>query len=248
MGADDGEEDERPARRVQLDAFQISIHTITNDQYFEFVRATDHPPPAVGDLPRIVTPAGEASFREISAAYVWRGGEPPRDQGSHPVTLVSHADAVAYCVWLSTRIGRPVRLPTEAEWERAARGGLEGRRYPWGDDIDPSRANFLPEPGLKRQRGTRPVGCYPPNGLELYDMSGNVWEWVADWYRPDAYRSAETTNPRGPADGPLRVLRGGSWVTHDVSQLRCAHRHQVPPDTYAYSIGFRVAYSEDPVV
>jgi formylglycine-generating enzyme required for sulfatase activity len=98
---------------------------------------------------------------------------------------------------------------------------------------------------LKRQRGTRPVGCYAPNAFNLYDMSGNVWEWVSDWYRPDAYRIADTVNPRGPADGALRLLRGGSWVTHDVTQLRCAHRHKVPTDTYAYSIGFRVAYSDD---
>ena len=245
MGAEDGDEDERPARRVQLDAFYISIHAVTNDQYADFVHATDHPAPAVRDLPRVVTAAHESSFRELATPYVWRGGDPPRDRGRHPVTLVSYADAVAYCVWLATRLSRPVRLPTEAEWERAARGKLEGRRYPWGDDIDPSRANFLPDPTLKKHRGTRPVGCYPPNALELYDMSGNVWEWVADWYRPDAYRTAETHNPRGPAEGTLRIVRGGSWVTHDVSQLRCAHRHKVPSDTYAYSIGFRVAYSDD---
>jgi formylglycine-generating enzyme required for sulfatase activity len=245
MGAEDGDEDERPVRRVQLDAFHLSTHAVTNDQYVEFVRATGHPPPGVRDLPRIVTPAHEASFREIAAGYAWRGGEPPRERGRHPVTLIGYSDAVAYCVWLSTQLGRAVRLPTEAEWECAARGGLEGRRYPWGDDIDPSRANFLPDPGLKRHRGTRPVGCYAPNRLELYDMSGNVWEWVADWYRPDAYRVSGTSNPRGPAEGALRLLRGGSWVTHDVAQLRCAHRHKVPADTYAYSIGFRVAYSEE---
>jgi sulfatase modifying factor 1 len=218
---------------------------VTNEQYAAFVTETGHPPPTLRDLPRMVTPAQEQAFRELASQYVWRGGEPPRERAKHPVTLVAYADAVAYCRWLGEKIQKVVRLATEAEWERAARGGLEGCRYPWGDDIDPSRANFLPDPALKRHRGTRPVGSYPPNAFELYDMVGNVWEWVADWYRPDAYRHVDDRNPRGPAVGRLRVVRGGSWVTHDVLQLRCAHRHKVPADTYTYSIGFRVAYSGD---
>ena len=244
MGADDGEEDERPAHRVQLDAYYISVYPTTNEQYAEFVNETGHPAPSVRDLPRFVTPAMETTFRELANAYSWRNGSPPRERGQHPVALVGYHDAMAYATWLSRKLDRAVRLPTEAEWERAARGGLELRRYPWGDDIDPSRANFLPDPALKKHRGTRQVGCYPPNGYALFDMSGNVWEWVADWYRPDAYRDGEVRNPIGPAAGVLRIVRGGSWVTHDVSQLRCAHRHKVPPDTYAYSIGFRVAYSD----
>jgi formylglycine-generating enzyme required for sulfatase activity len=245
MGADDGDEDERPAHRVFLDAFHLSVHAITNDQYAEFVRQTGHPVPSVRELPRMVTPAQEPTFRELAGPYVWRGGHQPRDRARHPVTLVTHADAAAYCRWLSEKIGRLVRLPTEAEWERAARGGVDGRRYPWGDDIDASRANFLPDPGLKRHRGTRAVGSYPPNGFDMYDMSGNVWEWVADWYRPDAYRHTDARNPRGPSTGRLRLVRGGSWVTHDVLQLRCAHRHKVPSDTYTYSIGFRVSYTDE---
>jgi sulfatase modifying factor 1 len=244
MGADDGDEDQRPQHTAYVDAFYLSVHPITNQQYGEFVRATGHPVPAVRDLPLVVTPSQELAFRELAASYVWRGGELPQDRLRHPVTLVTYSDAVAYCEWLATKLSQPVRLATEAEWERAARGTLEGRRYPWGDDIDPSRANFLPDPGLKRYRGTRPVGSFAPNGFALYDMSGNVWEWVADWYAPDIYRTSDRRNPRGPAEGTLRVLRGGSWVTHDVDQLRCSHRHKVPADTYAYSIGFRVAYSE----
>jgi formylglycine-generating enzyme required for sulfatase activity len=246
MGASDGEEDERPPHRVFLDAYYISIYSITNAQYAEFTRATGHPPPAVRNLPRLVTPALEPAFREIASAYAWRGGAPPRDRDLHPVALIAFGDATAYCAWLAHEIRKPVRLPTEAEWERAARGGMESRRYPWGDDIDPSRANFLPDPALKRHRGTRPVGCYPANGLDLFDMSGNVWEWVSDWYGADTYRNGDLRNPQGPAGGALRIVRGGSWVTHDVSQLRCAHRHKVPADTYAYSIGFRVVYS-DPI-
>jgi formylglycine-generating enzyme required for sulfatase activity len=244
MGADDGEEDERPAHQVFLDAYYISAYTVTNEEYAAFVRDTGYPAPAVRDLPRVVTPAREAMFRELATPYVWHDSRPPRERDQHPVALVGYHDVLAYCAWLSRAMGRAVRLPTEAEWERAARGGIELRRYPWGDDIDPSRANFLPDPALKKHRGTRPVGCYPPNGLELFDMSGNVWEWVSDWYRGDTYRDGEQRNPQGPAHGTLRIVRGGSWVTHDVSQLRCAHRHQVPTDTYAYSVGFRVVYSD----
>lgn len=245
MGADDGDEDQRPAHTAYVAAFSLAVHATTNQQYAEFVRETGHPAPAVRDVPVVVTPPQELTYRELAAPYVWRGGELPHDRLRHPVTLVTYTDALAYCEWLSSKLSLPVRLPTEAEWERAARGNLDGRRYPWGDDIDPSRANFLPEPGLKRYRGTRPVGSYAPNAFALYDMTGNVWEWVSDWYAPDVYRQSDRRNPRGPAEGTLRVLRGGSWVTHDVDQLRCSHRHKVPADTYTYSIGFRVAYSAD---
>jgi formylglycine-generating enzyme len=244
MGADDGEEDERPTHRVFLDGYYISACAITNEQYAMFVHDTGYPVPAVRELPRMVTPSHEASFREIAASFTWRNGSPPDDRTRHPVTLVGYHDAAAYCAWLSRTIGQIVRLPTEAEWERAARGGVESRRYPWGDDIDPSRANFLPDVELKKLHATQPVGSYPPNGFELFDMSGNVWEWVSDWYRADSYRDTESVNPQGPSAGALRIVRGGSWVTHDVAQLRCAHRHRVPADTYAYSIGFRVVYSE----
>lgn len=201
--------------------------------------------PEVRDLPLLVAAAEEVPFRELAAPYVWCSGEMPHGRARHPVTLVTHRDAVAYCEWMSTQLKQRVRLLTEAEWECAARGGLDGLHYPWGDDIDPSHANFLTDPKLKHHTGTRPVGSYPPNALSLYDMSGNVWEWVADWYDAAAYRSGHARNPRGPAAGTLRVLRGGSWVTHDVSQLQCAHRHEVPADTYAYSIGFRIAYSDE---
>jgi formylglycine-generating enzyme required for sulfatase activity len=245
MGAADGDEDERPVRAVALDRFHIAMHAVTNAQYAEFVRNTGHRAPDVRGLPSFVSPEAEATFRELASPYIWRGGDLPRDRGLHPVTLVTHADAVAYCVWLGTRLGRAVRLPSEAEWERAARGGVDGRRYPWGDEIDPSRSNFLPDSGLKRMRGTRPVGTFPANGFGLFDVTGNVWEWVADWYAPD-YRTLGDTNPAGPVSGTMRLLRGGSWVTHDPSQLRCAYRHKVPPDTYAYSVGFRVAYTEAP--
>jgi formylglycine-generating enzyme len=150
---------------------------------------------------------------------------------------------VAYCRWLSGELQRDVRLPTEAEWEKAARGGVDGQRYPWGNDIDPTRGNFLTDPSVKRQRGTRPTGTYPPNAYGLYDMCGNVWEWVSDWYAADYYGSGQVRDPGGPGFGDMRIVRGGAWVNDDVSLLRCSHRHKVPPDTYAYSVGFRITCS-----
>jgi formylglycine-generating enzyme required for sulfatase activity len=182
----------------------------------------------------------DAMFRELAAPYVWEDGNPPTAHGSHPVVLTRYEDALAYCRWLSEALGRVVRLPTEAEWEKAARGGLEGQRYPWGDDIESVRCNYLTDPAVKRERGTRPTGTYSPNAYGLYDMSGNVWEWVSDWYHADYYGLADARDPLGPATGSMRILRGGSWVNDDVSMLRCAYRHKVPPDTYAHSIGFRI--------
>jgi sulfatase modifying factor 1 len=244
IGSDDGDDDERPVHAVVLDPFYIAAHAVTVAQYAEFTRGSGYEVPSVRDLPLVVTPAHETAFRELAAPYDWRAGEPIGERAQHPVTLVTFDDAVAYCKWLGERIGLPVRLPTEAEWESAARGGQQNQRYPWGDDVDGSQANFLLDPSSKRNRGTTPVGRYAENGYGLHDMAGNVWQWVADWYRPEYYRESERENPKGPPTGTLRVVRGGSWVTHDVRQLGCAHRHKVPPDTYSYSIGFRVAYSE----
>jgi len=243
MGADDGLEDERPAHRVFLDEFCIGVYPVTNDQYAAFVRDAKHRLPAVRQLPRIVTGDQEQVFRELAAPYVWRAGDPPRDRGTHPVTLITADDAIAYCQWLAHKTGLPVRLPTEAEWERSARGGADGMAYPWGNELDAQRANYLVDPSSKQLRGTQPVGSFAPNGYNLFDVVGNVWEWVSDWYQADAYNDQLRHNPAGPPDGMLRVLRGGAWVVHDPKMLRLSYRHKVPPDTYAYSIGFRIAYS-----
>jgi sulfatase modifying factor 1 len=240
MGAADAEEDERPIHRVFVSEFFIGRFPVTNDDYARFVRATGHPPPAVRELPLVAGGGREALFRDMAAPYEWHGDQPPAGHGGHPVVLVTCDDAAAYCRWLSDELGRIVRLPTEAEWERAARAGVDGLRYPWGNEIDPSRCNFLTDGALKRQRGTRPTGTYPPNPYGLYDVCGNVWEWVADWYSPDYYGLGEMRDPRGPESGAMRIVRGGSWVNDDVTMLRCAYRHKVPPDTYAYSVGFRI--------
>jgi formylglycine-generating enzyme required for sulfatase activity len=243
MGAADADEDERPVHRVSLSEFYIGRFPVTQDDYARFVRAAGYPAPAVRGLP-LIAGGRDSAFRTTAAPYVWVNGEPDPAHSSHPVVLVKYDDALAYCKWLSESLGRAVRLPTEAEWEKAARGGVDGLRYPWGDDIDPSRANFLVDPSLKPQRSTRPTGTYPPNPYGLYDMAGNVWEWVSDWYGRDYYASSDIQDPRGAAGGTMRIVRGGSWVNDDVSMLRCAYRHKVPPDTYAYSIGFRIVCTD----
>lgn len=246
MGSDDGEEDERPAHRVHLDDFLIGVHPVTNAEYARFVRDAGHRPPAIYELPLVVTagsPDRERAFRSSGQPYVWTEADPPRDRLDHPVTLVRWDDAVAYCAWLSAATGRPMRLPTEAEWEKAARGGHEGKRYPWGDRLDRNMANFLVDPSQKPSQGTTPCRAYPPNGYGLFDVIGNVWEWVQDWYDPAYYASTPARNPEGPRQGTLRLVRGGGWLVADVRMLSCSHRHKVPADTYSYGIGFRVACS-----
>jgi formylglycine-generating enzyme len=240
MGAADVEQDERPVHCVYVSEFLISRVAVTHDEYARFVRATGYPPPSVDSLPLVAFGGRDALFRELAAPYVWTGADPPQGHGNHPVVLVRYEDAIAYCRWLSDSAGRTVRLPTEAEWEKAARGGLELRRYPWGDDIDPSHCNYLPDPVMKRTRGTSPARTYAPNAYGLYDAAGNVWEWVSDWYAPEFYGNGDARDPRGPSSGAMRIVRGGSWLNDDTSMLRCAYRHKVPPDTYAYSIGFRI--------
>jgi formylglycine-generating enzyme required for sulfatase activity len=247
MGSDAGEADERPEHTVRLDRFRVSVQPITNGEYGRFVREAGHRAPGVDELPLVVRAGGpdrERAFRSHAEAYTWAESTPPVSHIDHPVTLVRWEDATAYCRWLSEIMGKPVRLPTEAEWEKAARGGLERQRYPWGDRLDTDRANFLIDPALKNSHGTRPCRSYAPNGYGLYDMAGNAWQWVGDWYDPAYYAASPDENPTGPATGQFRIVRGGGWLASDAAMLTCSHRHKVPPDTYSYGIGFRVVYSE----
>ena len=244
MGSEDAEEDERPVHRVHVDDFLLSVQPVTNAEYARFIGDSGRRSPAIYELPVVVRAGGaerERSFRNAGSPYVWENGHPSTERGDHPVTLVRHDDAVAYCAWLSATTGKTFRLPTEAEWEKAARGGAELKRYPWGDRLDRNMANFLIDPALKATHGTTPCRSYPPNGYGLYDMSGNVWEWVYDWYEARYYGTGSARNPTGPPMGYLRLVRGGSWLVADVRMLSCSHRHKVPPDTYSYAIGFRVA-------
>jgi len=240
MGAADAGDDERPVHRVYVSEFLIGRFAVTCDEYARFLRDAGHSAPAVRALPLIAAGGRDVVFKDLARGYVWERGHPPAGRGSHPVVLVTYDDATAYCSWLSACLNQTVRLPTEAEWEKAARGGVDGLRYPTGNDINPALANFLVDAAAKPLHGTRATGTYPPNGYGLYDMSGNVWEWVSDWYGANYYAISEAQDPVGPSTGQMRIVRGGSWVNEDVSMLRCAYRHQVPPDTYAYSIGFRI--------
>ncbi|MBX3188546.1 MAG: formylglycine-generating enzyme family protein [Labilithrix sp.] len=194
----------------------------------------------------------------------WRHPSGPGDaiEGNdyHPVVHVSWDDAVAYCAWA----GR--RLPTEAEWERAARGRLERKRFTWGDEpFDPKRANIwqgsFPHENTREDgyEATAPVGKFPPNGYGLHDMAGNVWEWVSDWYRADTYAIAAArgvdVDPRGPATSldpdephaPKRVIRGGSFLctTTYCASFRPAARMKTSPDSSSNHQGFRCAISAD---
>jgi formylglycine-generating enzyme len=246
MGDPQGHPDQRPVHRVHLDGFEIAVHPVTVAQYARFVRETGHREPAVYEIPLVAAGGGrdrEESFRSIAAAYAWAGHAPPPDRLDHPVTLVRWEDANAYCGWLASVTGRHVRLPTEAEWERAARGPDHAGPYPWGGALDPARANYLADASRRDDGGTTPVTRFPPNGFGLCDVIGNVWEWVADWYANDYYLTSPAENPRGPLRGAMRVVRGGGWPTSEPEMLTCSYRHTVPPDTYSYSIGFRFVIS-----
>lgn len=218
MGSEVGFPPERPVHHVKIERYWISKYLVTNAQYAQFVRDTAHRVPYVDD-PRVVTDNWNVQRRTCP---------PGREQ--HPVVLVSWHDAVAYCTWAGGR------LPTEAEWERAARGGLDGKLYPWGDDIDPQQANY------DNRNGISPVGSYPPNAYGLYDVAGNVWEWVADWYDPKYYHASPLDNPSGPAHGATRVLRGGAWLLFPQF-CRVAYRFREGPDFRFNLMGFRLARS-----
>lgn len=169
-----------------------------------------------------VTNADFAAFRKFAF-----------DCPTLPVTSVSWFDALEFCQWLSVEWGTHLRLPTEAEWEYAARGGHEQIRYPWGDD--PREY----EPG-RWQNGPEPIGMTPPNNYGLYDMCENVHEWCSDWYDPLYYHSSPVEDPRGPESGKRRSSRGGAW-RHHIKFSRCAARSSIPPEFRYADYGFRVA-------
>jgi formylglycine-generating enzyme len=201
--------DDLPARKIHLDAFDIDETEVTNQRYAGFVAARGH-----------------------RAPFHWVGGKLPAGQERHPVSNVSWDDAVAFCAWEGKR------LPTEAEWERAARGTSEGKMFTWGDrDPTPKDAGF------NRTDGPAPVCSFPRNELGLCDMTGNVWEWCSDWYGKSYYETSPAKNPTGPEAGLYRVLRGGSWFDVPKLFLTVPYRSWARPAERSPTIGFRCARS-----
>ena len=260
---------ELPLHDVTLPGFSIDVTSVTNEQFAHFVDATGY-----------LTEAEEFGFSAVFHSAIaadegdimgrasgtpwwfgvhgadWRhpGGAHSSLDGlaDHPVVHVSWNDANAYCAWA----GR--RLPTEAEWEYAARGGIHGARYPWGDeDVDEGgwRANIWQGEFPSRNTAgdgfltTAPVRSFAPNGYGLWQTVGNVWEWCEDWYSPAAYLDAASVAPAGPVSGTARVLRGGSYLCHDsyCNRYRNSARSQNTPDSSMGNAGFRTVARSRPL-
>jgi sulfatase modifying factor 1 len=252
------EDGEGPAHEVVLGRFAIARHAVSNAQFAAFVEATGHrteaerfgwsfvfagllPP----DFPDTRAVASAPWWRQVEGAD-WAHPEGPRssieERPDHPVVHVSFEDAQAYCAWTETR------LPTEAEWEFAARGGAAGARFPWGDELEPGgerRMNVFQGrfPIPDGEAGTVPVDAFAPNGFGLHNVTGNVWEWTADWFEADYYRRSPRESPRGPERGSRRVMRGGSYLCHAsyCSRYRVDARGSNTPDSSVGNLGFRVA-------
>ena len=252
---------EGPVHRVRLSPFGIDPHAVTNDRFAAFVEATGYVTDASsygwsfvfgGLLPdNFEDTRGVADapwWRQVHGAD-WRHPEGPQSdlsgRGDHPVVHVSWNDAQAFCAWSGTR------LPTEAEWEYAARGGLAGHHFPWGDELEPDgehRMNVFQGtfPGHNTcadgYAGTAPVDAFAPNGYGLHNVTGNVWEWCADWFDPRYYAASSVDDPPGPAAGTHRVMRGGSYLCHAsyCSRYRVDARSANEPDSSTGNLGFRV--------
>jgi formylglycine-generating enzyme required for sulfatase activity len=225
-------EREMPRHLVMLDAYLIDAFEVTNGQFNRFVAATGYLTTAEREGAGWVSRWVEDEWRWTAVPGVsWRDpdgtGTPP--PGDHPVLQVSWHDAEAYCQWAGKR------LPTEAEWEKAARGG-DGRPYPWGDTWDASLA------GIGPAAHPRPVGAIQDGAspFEVHDMAGNAAEWVADWFDKDYYQTSPGSAPVGPASGHYRVVRGGSW-NHSRFHLRTTYRGREAPDSRDNRVGFRCA-------
>ena len=238
MGTNDPQanSNQRPAHKVYLDAFYIDKHEVTNAQFEEFIFAGGY------KKKKYWTQAGWEFIQKERFYYIYPTREMyridiPLGYGDntvstapdHPVIGVSWYEAAAYAKWAGKR------LPTEAEWEKAARGTNKKRLYPWGNKMDFKKLNYFPH-----QQMLRPVGSFP-KGKSPYgvlDMAGSVWEWCADWYGENQYVQNEKKNPKGSATGELKILRGGGWDSIRL-QLRCTHRHAEKPTHRAYTVGFR---------
>ena len=265
LGSDDAlayPEDGEGTREVELSAFRIDACAVVNDRFAEFVAATSYVTEAErfgwsfvfgGLLPDDFPPtrgvAGAPWWRQVEGAD-WRHPEGPHsnlaERADHPVVHTSWNDAAAFCAWAG------VRLPTEAEWEFAARGGLEGKAFPWGDELEPGgehRMNVwqgdFPRYNTRADGylGTSPVDAFAPNGYGLYDATGNVWEWTADWFDVAFRQHDRGRDPHGPPAGTSRLQKGGSHLCHAsyCRRYRVAARQGNSPDSSTGNVGFRCA-------
>jgi len=211
MGSASGQDCERPVHRVWVDAFLLASTQVRNAEYELFLHAS-----------------------AVDAPPFWR--DPNFNHPQQPVTGVSWFEADRYCHWLAERSGRSYRLPTEAEWEHSARGHLEQKDFPWGNEPP----QLLPDYAARWQTGPEPVARYAPNDYGIYDICENVHEWCSDWYDPDYYAVSPDRDPRGPEQGQRKASRGGSW-RHQVKVARCSARSSIPPQFQYADYGFRVA-------
>ena len=227
-------DNEQPVHTVYVDAFFMDEHEVINLEYQQFVLAN----------PSWQKDQIDERFHAGNYLKDWQGNAYPAGKTRHPVAYVSWYAAMAYAEWVGKR------LPTEAEWEYAARGGLAGKKYPWGDDYERDKANHSPAAGHTTGDTTK-VGEYPPNGYGLYDMAGNVWEWCLDEYNEDFYSTSPRENPFSGANGvdwvinnftdvkSDRVLRGGSWYDTSWVDLRITYRRRREPSKTYLDTGFR---------
>ncbi|MFM8560552.1 MAG: formylglycine-generating enzyme family protein [Solirubrobacterales bacterium] len=257
----DGEE---PVREVTLSPFAIGSAPVTNREFGAFADQTGHVTEAERAgwsfvftmfLPEDFEPTRAIErapwWRQVFGAQ-WRHPEGPQSgldgREEHPVTHVSWNDAAAYCAWAGGR------LPTEAEWEFAARGGLSGAPFPWGDELEPGGRHMMNVfqgefPAVNScadgWAGTSPVGTYDPNGFGLVDTTGNVWEWCSDRFNANTYREGPSSDPQGPAAGDPRVVRGGSYLCHAsyCGRYRVDARSSNTPDSTSGNTGFRLVAS-----
>jgi len=254
MGSSDGQDDEKPVHTVTVSNFWMGKYEVTVTEFEKFISETGYQTDAEkGDGSYFWT----GSAWEKKAGVNWRcdaqGNTRRSGELNHPVIHVSWNDAVSYCEWLSRKMGKTYRLPTESEWEYAARSGGKNYKYSWGNfGPEGKRGGNVADESAKRVFGwsgtwegyddgyvyTAPVGSFEPNELGLYDMTGNVWEWCADWYDAKYYQKSPQNDPKGPSSGDCRVLRGGSWNGLPIV-VRCAFRRNDGPDGRGGDSGFR---------